>query len=329
VIKEPDLLMYSTVYDPTDWRPYDPEGDDAPDADSPRAEEDCAGDIRQPTWDGDSFKALKAFGDQLIAFKEKHVWRVMGVGPSDFEFVQQYGGGTMFPNTVCVDVDRIYMAERDGLSVYDGMNVSPFNRNFIEKFWRTINKDAMDQMCAGIYKHRYYLAVPTGKATSNNALLVYDMLEGSFLVYTDTFIESLMPAGSLLYATTSTEPGKVFELNFNSWETGLSSGKHAKWETPWMDFNFKTIAKGGYEIYLNPGIKGTPVTFRFSIQTEKKTKSKDVTLSPTTFKAKQKRIRFGGTSRKFKLIIEVLPHAQRAVWRLTGGIHMVVETDPD
>jgi hypothetical protein len=71
------------------------------------------------------------------------------------------------------------------------------------------------------------------------------------------------------------------------------------------------------------------MTFRFSIQTEKKTKSKTVTIQPTTFKEKQKRIRFGGTSRKFRLIIEALPHPQRAVWRLTGGIHMVVETDPD
>jgi hypothetical protein len=96
-----------------------------------------------------------------------------------------------------------------------------------------------------------------------------------------------------------------------------------------MDFNYKSIAKGGYEIYFNPEVRGVPVTFRFTIETEKKSKSKEVTIAPTTFQAKQKRIRFGGTGRKFRLTVEVLPTIQRGVWRLTGGIHMVVETDPD
>lgn len=326
---EPDMLMYSAVYDPSDWRIYSENPDTEDPYQNEGQPEDGSGDILQPSWDGDKFTALKAFGDQLIAFKGNRVWRVMGVSPGEYTFTEQYGGGTNYPNTVAVDVDRIFMAERDGLSIYDGMTVSPFNRPFIEKFWRTINQSAMDQMCAAMFKHRYYLSVPTGKSPVNNALLVYNTEDNSFLVYTNTFIESLMPAGDILYATTSTEPGKVFELNYNSWETELSSGKHARWETPWMDFNFKTIAKGGYEVYFNPEVKGMPVTFRFTIQTEKKSKSKDVTIQPTTFQSKQKRVRFGGTSRRFKLIIEVLPHPQSTVWRLVGGVHMVVETDPD
>lgn len=320
-LAEPDLLMYSTVYDPSDWQPY-AVGDE-------RAEEDCAGDVRQPSWDGDSFTALKAFGDQLIAFKGSHVWRVMGVSPGEFTFVEQYGGGTKYPNTVVVDIDRIYMADKDGLNIYDGMTVAPFNRGYIEQFWRTVNRDAMDQMCAAMFKHRYYLAVPTGDSTVNNTLLVFNTEDGSFLVYTDYYIENLMPSLDILYATSATTPGKVYELNYDSWETGVSRGVKSRWETPWMDFNYKTIAKGGYEIYFNPEVKGSPVTFRFTIETEKKSKTKDVTVQPTVFQAKQKRIRFGGTSRKFRLIIEVLPHPTRAVWRLTGGIHMVVETDPD
>ena len=67
----------------------------------------------------------------------------------------------------------------------------------------------------------------------------------------------------------------------------------------------------------------------FTIETEKKKKSKTVTIQTTTFKAKQKRIRFGGTSRRFRLIIETMSHQTNVVWRLIGGIQMVVETDPD
>ena len=328
-VAEPDLLMYSTIYDPTNWQPYDPSGSDDPDEPGARLEEDCPGEIRQPSWDGDKFTALKRFGDQLIAFKGTRVWRVMGTSPGDFQMVEQYGGGTLYPNTIAVEGERILMVEKDGLSTYDGMTVSPFRREAIEQLWRTVNKSAMDQMCGAIFKQKYYLSVPTGDSEVNNMLIVFNMEDGSFLTYPDSDFEALMPALDILYATSSTEPGKVYEINYNSWETGLTSGKKAKWTTPWMDFNYKSMAKGGYEIYFNPEVKKYPISFRFSIQTEKKTKSKTVVIEPTLTKQKQKRIRFGGACRKFRLTIEALPAPSGAVWRLVGGIHMVVETDPD
>ena len=316
---EPDALYYSRPYDPADWTA--PGSSEEP--------EEGAGEIHQPSWDGDSFTVLKNFGDQLIAFKGHRVWRVMGIGPAEYTFVEQYGGGTLYPNTVEVDKERIYLAETDGISAYDGMTVNPFNRGALEQFWKTVNRNAMSQMCSAFFKQKYYLAVPTGNSEVNNAMIVYNTEDGSFLIYTDIFIESMMPSFDTLYVTSSSLPGKVMVMNYNSWDTGFTSGKQAKWTTPWMDFNYKTIAKGGYEIYFNPEVKNAPVTFRFTIQTEKKEKSKIVTIQPTTFKAKQKRIRFGGTSRKFRLTIETLQAASTAVWRLVGGVHMVVETDPD
>jgi hypothetical protein len=250
----------------------------------------------------------------------------MGVSPGEFAFDQQYGGGTLYPDTVAVDVERVLLAETDGLSVYDGMTVSPFNRNNIENIWKTLNREAMDRMRAVLFKERYYLAVPTGNSPVNNALIVYNIEEGSFLYYTDMFIDSFLAAGETLLAASA---NKLYQINYNSWETGISSGKTARWVTPWMDFNFKTVAKGGYEILFNPEVRKYPVTFRFSIQTEKKIKTKNVTIQPTVAKQKQEKIRFGGTSRKFRLMIEVLSVSHGATWRLTGGIHMVVEIDPD
>jgi hypothetical protein len=187
----------------------------------------------------------------------------------------------------------------------------------------------MGEMCAALFKHRYYLAVPVDGSTVNNALFVYNIEENSFLFYTDIFIESMIATDQTLYATSSTTPGKIMTINYDSWETGVSSGKQTKWKTAWIDFGRKSIAKGGYEIYFLPEVKGGPVTFRFSIETEKKTKSKLVTVQTTTFKAKQKRIRFGGTSRRFRVTIETISVPKNTVWRLLGGIQMVVEIDPD
>jgi hypothetical protein len=313
------MLMYSRPFNPTDWT--GPTADEEP--------EDGAGDIQQPSWDGDSFTALRAFGGQLIAFKKHRVWRVMGTDPGEYTFKEQYGGGTAYAHTVALDTERILMAERDGLSVYDGLAVNPFNRYSIEDIWKTVNRNAMEQMCGVLFKNRYYIAVPVDGSTVNNALIVYNAEEGSFLYYTDIYIESMMATEDRLYATSSKLPGKIMVLNYDSWETGIAYRAPAKWETAWMDFGRKSMAKGGYEVYFSPEVKGGPVTFRFSIRTEKKTKTKTVTVQETTFKAKQKRVRFGGTSRRFKLIIEALPANSEAVWRLTGGIQMVVETDPD
>lgn len=320
---DPDMLMYSAPYDPTDWE----EDDEHP--------EDGAGSIQQPSWDGDSFTALKTFGDQLIAFKEHRVWRVMGTNPGEYQFKEQYGGGAPFFNTIAVDVERIYMADLNGLSVYDGMSVTPFRRELIEPIWRTINKDAMDQMCAVLYQQRYYLAVPIGDSTVNNALIVLNMHDGTILYYDDMKIESLLSTPEAVYATSSDLPGKVFLMNYDSWVCGRAGGGATKWVSPWIDFGRKTIQKGGFDLYITPEVQDDPVELTISIQTEKKTKTKKYTVVPLTEAQREanrehrnKKLHFGGSGRRFRVIVETA-EGNTAPWRLLGGLHLVVETDPD
>ena len=66
---EPDLLEYSVPYEPTNWE----KNQEIP--------ENYAGSVRQPSWDGDAFTALRSFGSQLVAFKRMHVRRVFGTNP--------------------------------------------------------------------------------------------------------------------------------------------------------------------------------------------------------------------------------------------------------
>lgn len=314
---DPDMLMYSAPYDPLNW------------AANPSIPEDGAGDVQQPSWDGDSFTALRTFGSQLVAFKKSRVWRILGTDPGEYTFKEQFGGGTPFANTICVDTERILMAEKDGLSVFDGMSVSPFRRQYIEKLWLRVNRNAMDQMCAAKFKNRYYLSIPVDGATANNALIIYNVEEDTMLFYPNMHVESFLSTEDKLYATSSVEPGRIFVINYDSWLTKHATKEPVKWVTPWMDFGYKRIQKGGFEVYFVPEVHGGPVTFRFGIETEKKIKYKTVTVQSTTFKLKQKRIRFGGTGRRFRLWIETESTAADTTWRFTGGIQMVVETDPD
>jgi len=360
----PDKLVYSAAYKPTEWRPFKPDADpDDPDWGIGQPE-DGAGDIDQPSWDGDSFKDLKAFGGQLIAFKEHRAWRVMGTNPGEYELTEQFGGGAPYFNTVAVDVEQILMANRDGLESYDGMSTRPYARNQFDDIWRSINKNAMDQMCAAMWQGRYYLAIPTNGSERNNAMIVVDTTAGTILFYTDINIEAFMQLNEQLYATSADLPGKIIVMQYDSWQAGKSTGAATRWMSPWTDFGYKKIVKGGFELYFTPEVQEEPVTIRISIQTEKKTKTKSYTVQPLdvvsegmTWEAvaektwgeiveaykwkdlsgktdivvrqfKHKRLHFSGTGRRFRVIIET-DAGTTAPWRLIGGLHMVVETDPD
>ena len=104
--------------------------------------------------------------------------------------------------------------------------------------------------------------------------------------------------------------------------------------TPWNDLGSKKIVKGGFEVYLTCEAQDRPVTLRVSVQTEKKIKTKAYTVAALTQAQKaqgraykQKRLHFGGSGRRFRLIIET--DAGAPVWRLIGGVTVVTEIDPD
>lgn len=319
---DPDMLIYSAPFDPTDWEA------------NTQIPEDGAGDINQPSWDGDSFTALRQFGNQLIAFKKHRVWRILGTDPGEYTFKEQFGGGAPFVNTIAVDTERILMVEKDGLSVYDGLSVSPLQREAVENLWRTVNREAMDQMCGVLFKEKYYLAYPTGEATANNEMLIFNLKDGTILHYDSISVESFLPTEDDLYATSSTLPGKVLKINWDSWVTGNAAEVATHWVSPWMTLGRDSMKKGGFELYFQPEVQDDPVTLIFSIQTEKKIKTKTYTVQPLTEEQrennknhKMKRLHFGGSGRRFRLMIET--QASTAPWRLIGGIQIIAETDPD
>lgn len=312
---EPDLLVYSAPYDPTDWT----QNNDIP--------EDGAGEVRQPSWDGDKFYALRRFGDRLLAFKKNRIWQVLGLNPGEYVFNEQFGEGTEFFNTVAVDAERVFMASSNGIVIYDGVSTTPYARQQIENIWRTVNKAALDQMCAALHKQKYYLAFPVGNSTVNNAMLVYNFEEGTILFYKDFYIETFLHSGDYLFGTSSQLPGRVIQIEYDSWVQGEARNAPTRWVSPWMDFGYKKIQKGGFDLYFIPEVQDTAVDLIFTIETEKKAKTKRYTVMPTDKEHRGKRLHFGGSGRKFRIIIET--EGSSAPWRLIGGLQMVVETDPD
>lgn len=356
IADDPDKLMYSAVYLPDEWRAYKPDADpDDPDW-AIGEPENGAGDILQPSWDGDRFIALKRFGDQLIAIKENHIWRVVGTNPGVFEFREQYGAGSVFKNSIVIYNERMFMATKEGLSVYDGMTVTPYKRRELEQIWPRLAESSLKKCNATLFDDRMYISFYNNRDSrlliadfSRDTLLYYrgGVLEGTF---THGFMQSndklyaiepyiavprgIMPGPS--YAPVQKQGCGICEIYYDSWKTKSVYPGTSRWVSQWIDFGYKRIQKGGFDLYFIPEVQDHAVTLKFSIQTEKKLKTKTYMIQPLTKEQRAKpkehrgkRLHFGGMGRKFRIIIETELSEEPYPWRLIGGLQLVVETDPD
>lgn len=313
ITDDPDMLVYCTPYDPFNWE----QNDEYP--------EDGAGDILQPSWDGDSFTRLATFGGYLIAFKRNRVWRVLGTNPGEYIFKEQYGGGVNYARTVAVSGTRILMLGRDGLLQYNGESVFAYYQEYAHDVWQRMNREALDNACACMWRDKYYLALPLDGSKTNNAVLIFDTTNRTFLLRDDLAVESFLPAEEALYFTSSTTPGRMWVWHEDSEETG--SALPMRWVTNWQDFGRKDVAKGSFTVYATVECK-EPVELQIGIQTEKKTKIKVLAFAPPANgqQAKQRRLVFGGNGRRFRVIIE---SNGTVPWKMIGGVQVEAETDMD
>lgn len=131
-------------------------------------------------------------------------------------------------------------------------------------------------------------------------------------------------------------PGETIVIEWDERATYATSPAAAKWVSPWITLGREDIKKGGFELYFTPEVLKNAVTLQISIQTEKKTKTKSYTIQPLNHdeyhtlnkRHKMKRLHFGGTGRRFRVIIECA-EGNTHPWRLVGGIQIVAETDRD
>lgn len=309
---DPDMLVYSAPYLFTDW---------AEDTDIPA---DGGGDISLPTWDGDSFNSMVQFGNYLIAFKNHSIWRVSGTDPGVFVISQQYGGGTLYHRTVAVDGERILMLGDTGLLKYDGLSVTPFFPEQTEEFIKTINWDYATEACGCMWRDKYYLSVPTGVSTTNNAVLIYNTRENTWMMRDDVTVETFLSTPDTLYFTTTSSVGKVWIWKEDSWEEDTAIGS-TQWVTPWFDTGDKSSTKGPWTVYFTLESKA-PGSIDVSIETEKGKKTKTYTFPDNEGVPKQKSITFGGMGRRFRLHFE---SASAVPWRIIGGVEIATEVDED
>lgn len=308
---QPDMLMYSATYDPLDWAQR-----------SGEALADGAGDIQQPSWDGDSFVALRTYGSYLLAIKKNRIWRVSGTNPGEYYFKEQYGGGTLVENTCVVYNDYMFMLGYDGLMVYDGTAVQEFRRPYLQELMKRVNWAHADVACAAMRGTVYCLALPLDDSEINNAILEYAATEKTFALREGVYVSSFLEYGDALYYTdprdnANVPSGRVLRLD----DSG--SVLPMRYVTAWQDLGYKSLTKSGFEVYL---CADQAITVTIGMRSEKKLKTRTVTLAPN----KAKRVRLNVQGRQFRLELEIpTPDTGITAWKINGGIQINMELDWD
>ena len=303
---QPDMLMYSTPFEPLNWEQNDehPEGG--------------AGDIQQPSWDGDGFVALRTYGSYLLGIKKNRIWRITGTNPGEYYFKEQFGGGTIVENTVVVYNDTMFLLSYDGLMIYDGTSVQPFRQNYVQEIMARVNQDSIEGSVAAMRGEIYCLALPLDGSACNNAILEYDTHEHTFNLRYGVYASSFLPYENKLYYTdsraeTDAQSGAVMVLD------GSGDALPMRYVTAYQDLGYKSVVKNGFEVYLT---SDSDMQLEVAIQTEKKRKARTVALTA----GKARRVRLNASGRYFRLELSADPGR---AWRLSGGIQINMELDSD
>ena len=129
----------------------------------------------------------------------------------------------------------------------------------------------MDEMCAEIFDDKYYLSFIEKNKSYTHYMITYDLKTGVILYYNYIARLFLKTQDKLKFIRHGND--HIESFNYDSWalKTNYIGGE---WVSPWIDFGYKRIQKGGFDLYFTPEVQLGPVTLSISIQTEKKTKTK-------------------------------------------------------
>lgn len=301
---EPDVVVYSRPYDPMDW---------SADEELP---EMGGGEVRQPTFDGDSFVALKRFSNYLLAFKKNAVWRITGSDPSNITFREGRGVGTIAPMSIVSTPSHVWMMTWFGLARYNGSYSHPFQAEATRGFLQDLLTDTdVGNIVACEHDGTLYMAYPADGSPVNNRVLMYTSQEQSFSVRDDMKVTRFLSHNNRLFYATADAPGRVFEVD--------STGKPlpVRWVSGYQDMGIKGSIKSAFTVYFQCEAEA-PFPLTIGIRTEKKLKQKQLVITPG--KAYHKIINVQGRYFRVELSSDTLEP-----FRINGGIRIHMELDPD
>ena len=254
----PNSVFYSDDLNPENWT----------------GGEDASGQVDIPTWDGGVCLGISTIFSDVVIFKTNSIHRILGTYPAVYEVKQVYSTtGAIAEKTIVSATDKAFFLTKDGLYYYNGVSAFPLLGDKAKDV--KINPAYAKNAVSVVYKNVLYCAFPEGSSTVNNAVFVYDLSSGALMLWRGLEVSDFVEYDGKLLFSNST--GKVYQLDDSA--TTFDGGEiTAFWETPWQDLDAYRVEKTADTLYFYAKGHGT---LRIDMTFDGKTKTKNVTLSPT------------------------------------------------
>lgn len=207
-----------------------------------------AGMLRLSTWDGGHIIGLAQLLGDVVVFKQRSIFRIVGTYPEEFEPVQVLTlEGTIAPRSLCQYNNAAFFMADDGIMVYRGLSAEPLLPAALGRVYGRMNRTALPGACGIVHNDVLYMAVPLDGSATNNAVITYDLLTGAAMVLEGLAVrrwaqddETLLFAG---YDATLYEYGAG--TTFHGAPVSLL------WRTPSTDMGRPDAVKSLYEAYVD------------------------------------------------------------------------------
>lgn len=194
----------------------------------------------------DPITGLFALSNQLLIFKRDSLYRLLGDRPGNFR-IQPVNGTMQQPvHTACVRVgDVLYFLTSDGMYYFDGQTVQ--RKADADKVSLLLQHADLTECMAAARGDRLYFAFrETAHEGANEAVLIYDLARGTYMLRRGFQARGLFAAGGMLYLL----DGNGFVCRFEEGETYDGARIDAYWKTPMTDLDSKAVNKRLEELYL-------------------------------------------------------------------------------
>lgn len=132
-------------------------------------------DINVSQNDGQTIKGIKVLKNDLIIYKNKSTYKLLGFGPASYQVVPiDQNKGCVEHRTIQNTGNFHLFAGDDGLYLCDGISVEKVS-DYQDAIWGTRNKTRSQFMDSTLYTERgeYIVSFPVGSASQNTITLVY------------------------------------------------------------------------------------------------------------------------------------------------------------
>ncbi len=196
--------------------------------------------------DSDPITGLFALSNQLLIFKRDSVYRLLGDRPGNFRITPLNAVMRQPVHTSVIRYgDVLFFLTDGGMYYFDGQTVRrQGDADKVKRFLERVNVSGC--MSAASRDKLYFAVKENPDSPTLDAMLVYDLARGAYMIRRGFGLTDMTAAGGVLYI--ADEQGYV--CRFNEGEDYAGTPIEAYWETPLTDLGEKISNKQLKELYL-------------------------------------------------------------------------------